>query len=91
MRPFIHLNFAFDQWGRHCGTDGKPLAISCTMDWQRVHALRELYDAVAVGGAEPGTWIVPDSTSAPTASEEHQIVSLPGWPFLALTATSRVR
>ena len=53
MRPFIHLNFAFDQWGRHCGADGKPLAISCTMDWQRVHALREQYDAVAVGGR---TW-----------------------------------
>jgi 2,5-diamino-6-(ribosylamino)-4(3H)-pyrimidinone 5'-phosphate reductase len=53
VRPFIHLNFAFDQQGRHCGAGGEPLAISCTTDWRRVHALREQYDAVAVGGR---TW-----------------------------------
>ncbi len=53
MRPFVHLNFAVDQSGRHCGAGGEPLAISCTGDWQRVHALREQYDAVAVGGR---TW-----------------------------------
>lgn len=53
MRPFIHLNSAFDQQGRHCAASGEPLAISCRTDWQRVHALREQYDAVAVGGR---TW-----------------------------------
>ena len=53
MRPFVHLNFAVDQSGRHCGAGGEPLAISSPRDWQRVHALREQYDAVAVGGQ---TW-----------------------------------
>ncbi|MBO0883909.1 MAG: dihydrofolate reductase family protein, partial [Mycobacterium sp.] len=55
MRPFIHLNFAIDQWGRHCGASGKPLQVSCGQDWQRVHALREQYDAVAVGAQ---TWLL---------------------------------
>jgi riboflavin biosynthesis pyrimidine reductase len=53
VRPFVHLNFAVDQRGRHCGAGGEPLAISSTADWQRVHGLREQYDAVAVGGR---TW-----------------------------------
>lgn len=38
-RPFIHVNFAVDA--------------SCETDWQRVHELRERYDAVAVGAR---TW-----------------------------------
>jgi riboflavin biosynthesis pyrimidine reductase len=55
VHPFVHLNFAVDHRGRHCGAGGEPLAISCTTDWQRVHALREQYDAVAVGGR---TWLL---------------------------------
>ena len=34
--------------------DGKALQISCREDWQRVHALREICDGVAVGAK---TWI----------------------------------
>ena len=53
MYPYIHLNFAVDQRGRHCGPEGERIAISCEEDWHRVHLLREKYDAVAVGGR---TW-----------------------------------
>jgi len=48
MKPFIHINFAVL-------ADGSATAaeISSAADWQRVHRLRELYDAVAVGAR---TW-----------------------------------
>lgn len=52
-RPWIHLNFAVCEDGR-MSAGGAALPISCQCDWQRVHALRESYDAVAVGA---GTWI----------------------------------
>jgi riboflavin biosynthesis pyrimidine reductase len=55
VRPFIHLSFAIDQWGRHCGASGEPLLISCAENWQRIHTLREQYDAVAVGAQ---TWLL---------------------------------
>jgi riboflavin biosynthesis pyrimidine reductase len=55
VRPYVHINFAIDQRGRHCSADGMPLSISCEKDWQRVHSLREQYDGVAVGGR---TWNV---------------------------------
>jgi riboflavin biosynthesis pyrimidine reductase len=44
MKPFIHINFAVL-------ADGSATAaeISSAADWRRVHRLRELYDAVAVG------------------------------------------
>jgi riboflavin biosynthesis pyrimidine reductase len=51
--PWIHLNFAVCEDGR-MSADGASLPISCHCDWQRVHGLRETYDAVAVGA---GTWI----------------------------------
>lgn len=48
MKPFVHINFAVL-------ADGSATAaeISSAADWQRVHRLRELYDAVAVGAR---TW-----------------------------------
>jgi len=49
-RPFIHVNFAAESPDR---PSDPPGAISCGTDWQRVHALREQYDAVAVGAR---TW-----------------------------------
>jgi len=51
-RPFIHINFAAEDLR---GPGGLTYAgnISCCADWNRVHALRELYDAIAVGGR---TW-----------------------------------
>lgn len=52
-RPFLHLNFAVDRDGRLAGSDGASLEISSAEDWRRVHALRERYQAVAVGGR---TW-----------------------------------
>jgi 2,5-diamino-6-(ribosylamino)-4(3H)-pyrimidinone 5'-phosphate reductase len=44
MKPFVHINFAVL-------ADGSATAaeISSAADWRRVHLLRELYDAVAVG------------------------------------------
>jgi riboflavin biosynthesis pyrimidine reductase len=44
MKPFVHINFAVL-------ADGSVTAaeISSAADWRRVHRLRELYDAVAVG------------------------------------------
>lgn len=51
--PFIHINFAMQD-----ATLLQPLSldagnVSCGADWQRVHRLRERYDAIAVGGR---TW-----------------------------------
>ncbi len=51
-RPFIHINFAIDATAAP-GHGFAELSVSCAADWQRVHALREQYDAVAVGGR---TW-----------------------------------
>ena|ERR1700722_456293 len=49
-RPFVHINFATTSNGDMVDRSG---AISCNLDWARVHELRERYDAVAVGA---GTW-----------------------------------
>jgi riboflavin biosynthesis pyrimidine reductase len=54
-RPFIHLNIALDEHGRVTATPENKGSISCRADWQRVHRLREQYDAVAVGGR---TWLL---------------------------------
>jgi 2,5-diamino-6-(ribosylamino)-4(3H)-pyrimidinone 5'-phosphate reductase len=51
MLPFIHLNFALTCDARFAA--GERLTISCALDWQRVHGLRECYDALAVGAL---TW-----------------------------------
>lgn len=53
-RPFVHLNFALLDNGQMTGEDGQQVPISCDQDWERVHLLRESYDAVAVGAR---TWI----------------------------------
>jgi riboflavin biosynthesis pyrimidine reductase/LPS sulfotransferase NodH len=50
LRPFVHINFATTSSG---DMEGRSGAISCDLDWSRVHELREQYDAVAVGA---GTW-----------------------------------
>lgn len=50
LRPFVHINFATTSSGDMADRSG---AISCDLDWSRVHELREQYDAVAVGA---GTW-----------------------------------
>ncbi len=52
-RPFVHLNLALTHDGLLNAADGSRLPISCDVDWRRVHALREEYDAVAVGAV---TW-----------------------------------
>ena len=54
-RPFIHINIALDEEGRATCAPGQENSISCGADWRRVHALRERYDAVAVGGR---TWLL---------------------------------
>jgi len=63
-RPYIHLNFAM----RAAGGGGAEASrnISCTLDWTRVHLLRERYAAIAVGAQ---TW----NQDHPrlTAREEH--------------------
>lgn len=63
-RPYIHLNFAM----RAPGTGGADASrnVSCALDWNRVHLLRERYAAIAVGAL---TW----SKDHPrlTAREEH--------------------
>jgi riboflavin biosynthesis pyrimidine reductase len=53
--PFIHANFAIG--GGSLSKSSLPSldSISCPADWQRVHCLREKYDAVAVGAR---TWII---------------------------------
>ena len=52
-RPFVHVNFAIDQYGRMNQKNGQAAELSCEEDWQRVHALRERYSAVVVGAR---TW-----------------------------------
>jgi riboflavin biosynthesis pyrimidine reductase len=51
MLPFVHLNFALTADARFAASEG--LGISCPLDEQRVHGLRECYDALAVGAL---TW-----------------------------------
>ena len=53
-RPYAHLNCALTAEGDMAGPDGARLAISTREDWRRVHALRERYDAVAIGAF---TWL----------------------------------
>ena len=54
LRPYTHLNCAVTAAGAMAGADGARLAISTREDWRRVHALRERYDAVAIGAI---TWL----------------------------------
>jgi riboflavin biosynthesis pyrimidine reductase len=53
MLPFVHLNLALTADARFAAEQGGGLPISCALDWQRVHGLRESYDALAVGAL---TW-----------------------------------
>ncbi len=53
-RPLIHVNCALDSSGLSASQNGQPLLLSCQKDWQRVHELREKYDAIAVGAK---TWL----------------------------------
>ncbi|OHU89138.1 MULTISPECIES: GTP cyclohydrolase II RibA [Pseudoalteromonas] len=53
-RPFIHINFAIDGHANTCCPNGEALSVSCNSDWQRVHELRQKYDAIAVGA---NTWL----------------------------------
>lgn len=53
-RPYAHLNCALTAGGAMAAADGTRLAISTREDWRRVHALRERYDAVAIGAF---TWL----------------------------------
>lgn len=53
-RPFVHVNLAMTSDGRMADACGRALSISCPADWERVHGLRERYDAIAVGGR---TWL----------------------------------
>lgn len=53
-RPFVHVNFAITHLSKLADAQGQCLPISCDKDWQRVHGLRESYDAIAVGA---NTWI----------------------------------
>ena len=53
-RPYVHVNFAIDHRGRMNRKNGQPAALSCEMDWRRVHELRERYAAVVVGAR---TWL----------------------------------
>ncbi|WP_158678144.1 GTP cyclohydrolase II RibA [Pseudoalteromonas sp. T1lg23B] len=53
-RPFIHINFAIDGHANTCCPNGDALPVSCSSDWQRVHELRQKYDAIAVGA---NTWL----------------------------------
>ncbi len=48
-RPFVHVNFAINSCSEFSADNGSQLNLSCSEDWQRVHALRETYTAVAVG------------------------------------------
>lgn len=52
-RPFVHVNFAITNQSKLADAKGQCMAISCEKDWQRVHQLRERYDAIAVGA---NTW-----------------------------------
>jgi GTP cyclohydrolase II len=53
-RPQVHVNFAITHKSKVADKDGCCTAISCKKDWQRVHELREKYDAIAVGAK---TWV----------------------------------
>lgn len=53
QRPFVHVNFAITNQSKLADARGQCLAISCDKDWERVHELRESYDAIAVGA---NTW-----------------------------------
>jgi riboflavin biosynthesis pyrimidine reductase len=53
-RPYAHLNCALTAEGAMAAPDGARLSISTREDWRRVHALRERYDAVAIGAF---TWM----------------------------------
>lgn len=53
-RPYAHLNCAITAEGAMAAPDGGRLSISTREDWRRVHALRERYDAVAIGAF---TWL----------------------------------
>lgn len=84
-RPFVHLNFAVCEDGRMSGADGGGIAISCDCDWQRVHGLRETYDAVAVGA---GTWlrdrprltVRPESLGRPPVRQPARVIFAGGQP-----------
>lgn len=52
-RPFVHINFALDDKGQTTQGIRCATPLSCLEDWQRVHELRERYDAVVVGAR---TW-----------------------------------
>ena len=52
-RPVVHLNFVLNGEGKIASESGKALPLSCQQDRQRVHELREVYSAVAVGAR---TW-----------------------------------
>ena len=52
-RPFVHVNFAINSMAQSSTAEGKPINLSCAVDWNRVHQLRESYTAVAVGA---NTW-----------------------------------
>lgn len=64
LRPYVHLNFAMR--APATGADAASGNVSCAVDWNRVHLLRERYAAIAVGAT---TW----SKDHPrlTAREEH--------------------
>lgn len=51
--PFIHINFAMQDATLLQTSSIIDGNVSCCTDWQRVHHLREQYDAIAVGGR---TW-----------------------------------
>jgi riboflavin biosynthesis pyrimidine reductase len=51
--PFIHINFAMQDVTALQALSMHDGNVSCGADWQRVHQLREHYDAIAVGGR---TW-----------------------------------
>ena len=62
--PFIHLNFAIRAPG--AAQTAASRDVSCTLDWSRVHLLRERYTAIAVGAT---TWRLDQPRL--TAREEH--------------------
>ncbi len=53
-RPFVHVNFAITHQSKLADAQGQGMSISCEKDWERVHKLRESYDAIAVGA---NTWV----------------------------------
>ncbi len=65
-RPYVHINFAMTLDGRLANPDGSRLRISCPMDMERVHRLRQELGAVLVGA---GTIIADDPLSAQVRCE----------------------